>query len=191
MLDKFLKSIFGSKNDRVLKDLEPLVNEINTAYETIRELSDNNLRGKTAEFKAQIAEAIKEEADGIADIKAQLDTVENVEEKALSHYGGRLIFGTSELPISSRNILKGELASSNYKMAAIPPSYIKQHDITPQMLKKIIDEFNSLKVIVLGDLIVDEYISCDGLGMSQADFFELQRILSTTAGMAAARSSRL
>ena len=65
----------------------------------------------------------------------EFEHLENVEEKALSHYGGRLIFGTSELPISSRNILKGELASSNYKMAAIPPSYIKQHDITRQMLK--------------------------------------------------------
>ena len=41
----------------------------------------------------------------------EFEHLENVEEEALSYYGGRLIFGTSELPISSRNILAGELAS--------------------------------------------------------------------------------
>ena len=126
----------------------------------------------------------------------EFEHLENVEEKALSHYGGRLIFGTSELPISSRNILKGELASSNYKMAAIPPSYIKQHDITPQMLKKIIDEFNSLRVTVLGDLIVDEYISCEGLGMSQEDTSLVVTPVDTRqflggAGIVAAHASQL
>lgn len=126
----------------------------------------------------------------------EFEHLENAEEKALSHYGGRLIFGTSELPISSRNILKGELASSNYKMAAIPPSYVKQHDITPQMLRKVIEEFNSLRVTVLGDLIVDEYISCEGLGMSQEDTslvvtpVDTRRFLGG-AGIVAAHASQL
>ena len=37
----------------------------------------------------------------------EFEHLENVEEEALSYYGGRLIFGTSELPIASRNILAG------------------------------------------------------------------------------------
>lgn len=126
----------------------------------------------------------------------EFEHLENVEEEALSYYGGRLIFGTSELPISSRNILAGELASSNYKMAAIPPSYIKQHDINLEMLQKIINEFNSLRVAVLGDLIVDEYISCEGLGMSQEDTslvvtpVDKRRFLGG-AGIVAAHASQL
>ena len=81
-------------------------------------------------------------------------------------------------------------------MAAIPPSYIKQHDITPGTLKKIINEFNSLKIIVLGDLIVDEYISCEGLGMSQEDTslvvtpVDTRRFLGG-AGIVAAHASQL
>jgi len=37
------------------------------------------------------------------------------------------------------------------------------------MLIKITDHYRSQKVCVIGDLIVDEYINCDPLGMSQED----------------------
>ena len=33
----------------------------------------------------------------------------------------------------------------------------------------IIDNFNSINSLVLGDLIIDQYILCDALGMSQED----------------------
>ena len=34
-------------------------------------------------------------------------------------------------------------------------------------LRAIIDKFKGFRVTVLGDLIVDEYIDCDPLGMSK------------------------
>jgi rfaE bifunctional protein kinase chain/domain len=36
-------------------------------------------------------------------------------------------------------------------------------------LKDVLRKFSSLRVLVIGDLIVDEYIACDAIGMSQED----------------------
>src|SRR5580765_5686416 len=53
MLDSFLKSIFGSRNERLLKQYRKTVAEINALEPSIMELSDEALRAKTDEFKAR------------------------------------------------------------------------------------------------------------------------------------------
>ena len=49
-----LKKIFGSQNERNLKKIAPIVDEINSFEPEIRKLSDAGLRGKTAEFKQRL-----------------------------------------------------------------------------------------------------------------------------------------
>ena len=44
-----------------------------------------------------------------------------------------------------------------------------RHSINLERLKIIIGKFSNLKICVIGDLIVDEYINCQPLGMSQED----------------------
>ncbi len=56
MFDQLLKSIFGSKHDRDVQRVQPQVDEINRLVEGYRELSDEQLRAKTAEFRARLAE---------------------------------------------------------------------------------------------------------------------------------------
>lgn len=51
MFGKILRTIFGSKNDRELKRMGKKVKLINELEPTFTELSDEQLRGKTAEFK--------------------------------------------------------------------------------------------------------------------------------------------
>ena len=53
---KYLEKIFGSKKDKDVELLLPLVDEINAIYDTLAELSDDELRAKTAEFRARIHE---------------------------------------------------------------------------------------------------------------------------------------
>ena len=55
MIDKFLKTIFGSRNDRLLKQYRAQVIKINALEDGVKTLSDDQLRGKTAEFKERIA----------------------------------------------------------------------------------------------------------------------------------------
>lgn len=54
MFGSFLKKIFGSQNERNLKAIAPLVDEVNTHEPSIRKLSDEALRGKTGEFRQRL-----------------------------------------------------------------------------------------------------------------------------------------
>ena len=51
-----LKAIFGTKNGRELKRMRKIVNKINALEESIASCSDEELRAKTDEFKARLAE---------------------------------------------------------------------------------------------------------------------------------------
>ena len=51
MFDTFLKSIFGSRNERLLKQYRKTVVQINALEPTVEKLSDTELRAKTDEFK--------------------------------------------------------------------------------------------------------------------------------------------
>ncbi|HZK13786.1 MAG TPA: preprotein translocase subunit SecA, partial [Desulfobaccales bacterium] len=54
MIDLFLKKIFGSKNDRELKLMAPLVDRITNLEPEYRALSDAQLQAKTALFKERL-----------------------------------------------------------------------------------------------------------------------------------------
>src|SRR5690606_21148563 len=71
MID-FFQSLFGDKNERELKKLWPVVEQINQEFEKLASLSDEELRGKTAEFKQRIREAVKDIESRQAEIRAQL-----------------------------------------------------------------------------------------------------------------------
>ncbi len=51
MIGKVLTKVFGSKNDRILKKLRPIIDRINSLEADIVKLDDDGLRAKTAEFK--------------------------------------------------------------------------------------------------------------------------------------------
>jgi len=52
----FLKRVLGDPNERELKRIRPIVDEINEHEEDIQALSDDDLRARTAEFRAQLDE---------------------------------------------------------------------------------------------------------------------------------------
>jgi preprotein translocase subunit SecA len=55
IFDKLLAKIFGTANERAIKRLMPIVNEINAMEPSVQQMSDEQLKAKTAEFKARIA----------------------------------------------------------------------------------------------------------------------------------------
>jgi rfaE bifunctional protein kinase chain/domain len=50
-----------------------------------------------------------------------------------------------------------------------PMDFPKMHDFTMADLRATVDKFKGFRVTVVGDIIVDEYIDCDPLGMSQEE----------------------
>nr|WP_321266987.1 PfkB family carbohydrate kinase [uncultured Sulfurimonas sp.] len=93
---------------------------------------------------------------------------ENSELKFINSYGGKLLFSSGEIGFSSMNLLREEFLSVNYKVKH-SNKYLNRHAFKPNELKDIIEKFSELNVLVIGDTIVDEYITCEALGMSQED----------------------
>src|ERR1051326_591289 len=55
MIQKILAKVVGTQNERELKRLRPLVAQINAFEPSVKPLSDEQLRGKTVEFKQRLA----------------------------------------------------------------------------------------------------------------------------------------
>ena len=65
---EWLKNLFGDPNERRLKKIWPIVDEINEIYDTLQDLTDDELRAKTTAFREQLHEAV-------ADIEARQDEI--------------------------------------------------------------------------------------------------------------------
>jgi len=72
MLQSLLKKIFGDRNEKAMKELWPVVDEIKSEYEKIKLLSDDDLKAKTNEFKKKIQDHTEETRKQIEEITTQL-----------------------------------------------------------------------------------------------------------------------
>jgi preprotein translocase subunit SecA len=78
VFNAIVSKVFGTANERAVKRLLPLVQQVNALESEIQVLSDDQLREKTLEFKARIAAAIQP-----FDPKEQLDELRAAEKAAL------------------------------------------------------------------------------------------------------------
>ncbi|HKS29198.1 MAG TPA: preprotein translocase subunit SecA [Pyrinomonadaceae bacterium] len=62
-VDKFLTKIFGSSNQRFLKTIQPIIQQINELEPSLQKLSDDELRARTAMFKERVAQAVAGSTD--------------------------------------------------------------------------------------------------------------------------------
>ena len=69
----FIKKIIGDKATRDQKAINPYVSKIKEAYEHIKELTNDELRAKTQEFKQQIADYLAEEENEISKLKHHVE----------------------------------------------------------------------------------------------------------------------
>jgi len=77
-----IKKIFGDKHEKDLKVLWPIVAEINNHYETIKNLTDDELRNKTKEFKEKIQAHTEETRKQIEELKTRLQSDEEFDRNA-------------------------------------------------------------------------------------------------------------
>jgi len=93
----------------------------------------------------------------------------NVESEIVSTYGGELIFSSGSTFFSEKDLLNSdEVVSADYS-EKIPKDFLKRNGITLSDITQQILKFNSIKVCVIGDVIIDEYINCHPLGMSREE----------------------
>ena len=56
MLNALFTKLFGSRNDRVVKKMDRIVDQVNAFEETLKALSDEQLKAKTGQFRQRISE---------------------------------------------------------------------------------------------------------------------------------------
>lgn len=81
LVNSILKLFVGDKAKQDLKQVTPIVEKINAFYKEYEALSHDQLRAKTQEFKERIAKARAEFEQKIQQLKAQAETIEDVDKK--------------------------------------------------------------------------------------------------------------
>jgi preprotein translocase subunit SecA len=72
-LSKALKSIFGDKAQRDLKEVTPLVERTKEEYAKLAGLSNDELRGRTATLKARVADRTRTTDEQVAALRKEID----------------------------------------------------------------------------------------------------------------------
>ena len=75
-INDFLKKLFGNKSQRDLREIQPIVDKINAIYPTLAGLSNDELRERITNIKAALKESTAAKKQEIADIKAQIETLD-------------------------------------------------------------------------------------------------------------------
>jgi preprotein translocase subunit SecA len=89
MLKSLVRAVFGTRHQRELKRLQPIVAEINREFDRLKPLSDDELRAQTEKFRAAIREATAEAEAEVAELRARRRASEDAAERdALSQQIG-------------------------------------------------------------------------------------------------------
>lgn len=93
----------------------------------------------------------------------------NPEQETLARTGGKLLFGSGDISFSSTDLMRQEWGKLNLSTIKKPHDYLSRHAIESEGTSAILERMKGLRVCVVGDTIVDEYVTCDPIGMSQED----------------------
>lgn len=123
-------------------------------------------------------------------------SLENPERHILQEWSGKLLFSSGEQHQTDAELLHKRFNSDFLLKVEPQQEYFRRHNVDAGKLLSIIGRFNQLKVAVFGDVIVDEYVDCDAVGMSLEDPTIVVSPLETRkfvggAGIVAAHASRL
>jgi rfaE bifunctional protein kinase chain/domain len=97
----------------------------------------------------------------------EFETRDNPEKNAVEAYGGKLVFSSGEVSFTSIALL--QRGYSQFSTLRKPLDYPLRYGFEASQLKRTLAKYQGMRVLVIGDLIVDDYVSCDPLGLSPDD----------------------
>ncbi|MBQ4861989.1 adenylyltransferase/cytidyltransferase family protein [Pseudoalteromonas sp. MMG013] len=97
------------------------------------------------------------------------ETQLNQEQSVLDSYGGKLIFGSGEFETNSEQYSRHSHSLYEHYDFTQAQRYAQRHNITQTALHDILDHIQTLRVAVIGEVIVDEYVHGTAVGISQED----------------------
>jgi len=120
-------------------------------------------------FNEPIAELIARLKPDVVVKGKEHEQKSNPELAVLKQYGGKLLFSSGATLFSSVDLIRKEFYESDPRSIVAPADYLERHQIPSSRVLEVVNGFSKLKVCIIGDLIIDEYITCQPLGMSQED----------------------
>jgi preprotein translocase subunit SecA len=74
LIGKALAKVFGTSNEREIKRLRPVIDQVNALEPEMQQLTDEQMRAKTEEFRARIKERLKEIEESIQRVQEEMKT---------------------------------------------------------------------------------------------------------------------
>ncbi len=149
---------------------DALSNDVEVSEELrLEEVKANPLVSHAFLVKDSVSTSLREIRPDIVVKGKEFEDQINIETSILNEYGGVIVFSSGEALYSTREYIRAELRSQNLSVIKTPRTFIDRHKITSGRLNELVDSFADITVCVIGDLIVDEYISCEPLGLSGED----------------------
>lgn len=99
----------------------------------------------------------------------EFENQKNVEEDIAKEIGAKIIFSSGEISYSDQAIINEEFQKVNLSNISIKTPYCERHGFSTSDVIKSLNKLAGLNVLVIGDTIIDEYVTCEPLGMSQED----------------------
>lgn len=138
-----------------------------------------NLRLEAVKLNALVDDAFLVTTSVVEEIAARKPAVvvkgkeyayrENSELAAVGTYGGRLLFSSGDVTFTSQDLIRREMSAREFANAEIPQAFLNRHKIDTKRLASLVRDFPRLRMVVVGDTIIDEYITCEPLGLSGED----------------------
>lgn len=120
-------------------------------------------------INTQPVESLIQELKPWAVVKGkEYENTYNPEKSVLEALGGKLIFSSGNSRYSSYSYLGNKSPSADVLPEKLN-GYLGRHGISRDAIFKIIDKISQQRVLVIGDTIVDQYVQCNAVGMSQED----------------------
>jgi len=103
MINNILKRFFGTKSDRDIKEVDPMVVQINEIYEQYHSLSNDELRNKSKELKEKVQQVVTDDQKKIEELKLKVaeeeiedqdavyDEIDNIEKEIDKKFDNILI----------------------------------------------------------------------------------------------------
>lgn len=98
------------------------------------------------------------------------------EQRVVESYGGRIIFSSGEIVFSSSKLIEHMPRSAETESHRLN-LLCRRQGITGDGIAAALDGFRNLRVLVVGDVVLDRYVFCDAIGVaSEAPMMSLAHL---------------
>jgi rfaE bifunctional protein kinase chain/domain len=132
-------------------------------------LSNQEFIDKVVVFNGDIKKLLNEIQPGVVLKGSEFASRFNIEAEEVKQYGGEIVFSSGSTYFSETDLISKQSQVSSDSLIKFPHQYIKRNNLDVANLKESILQFDRIRVCVIGDLIIDEYINCHPLGMSREE----------------------